>query len=589
MAQSPGVSPSDRQARFERLQAELDPNNSHGPRKLGAALKMLGLEPEDLDLAPAPENIKVSSKIPDPALAEKVKKQRAEVLEGLRKSRIEKLENTLNGDGLGPQEISHYERAGDGVRAVQPDDIDEEALVGEIEYVPKTRDELLTRLGECNDPDELATLIRATRRHGLHTQAVQAHQRMMDLRQKAGSAGFQNSKSAAEAGTLDFHELQNRKFEQLKAEQQRKANKLVRGFLEEKKRQEEADAKLSALEKRLKEHKKTQAEAAKTRATEQQKKTERRQQLIERIAQEESEKADEDEKKVFGKLEAAKDRRMKSSSTGCLRSKVAETEKLRHEAFQKSVDLEEKMLLNIQTRTDELELRLQERREQVEKELQLRREASQTKFSQSQVKVHQLQHKWAEDKLKQHEEFKDKVKTNRVAAQKRLVEKSKSCGEITRKAHDKWRSNYERLQQVQLEEREKLLEKDSKAARHLEAIQSLKLKNGGDVHSFQEVKNGTFGLLQQTRYQELQKSHDARAQELVFKIAEFDTKQAIKQEASDELSRRRQLIDKESLALDDRAREGFLRIQCEPDERKIVTMMSNLGFDMPKLPDEEDE
>ncbi|CAE8721668.1 unnamed protein product [Polarella glacialis] len=60
------------------------------------------------------------------------------------------------------------------------------------------------------------------------------------------------------------------------------------------------------------------------------------------------------------------------------------------------------------------------------------------------------------------------------------------------------------------------------------------------------------------------------------------------EDAKMEMRKRRQDIAKETLALNNRARAAFIQMQCEPDERKIVKMMTDLGFDMPKLPERQD-
>lgn len=55
-----------------------------------------------------------------------------------------------------------------------------------------------------------------------------------------------------------------------------------------------------------------------------------------------------------------------------------------------------------------------------------------------------------------------------------------------------------------------------------------------------------------------------------------------------ELDRMKQCITRELLVQKDLSEEGFRKIQCEGDERKIIEVMTSLGFDMPKLPDPED-
>merc|ERR1712176_1708951 len=119
---------------------------------------------------------------------------------------------------------------------------------------------------------------------------------------------------------------------------------------------------------------------------------------------------------------------------------------------------------------------------------------------------------------------------------------------------------------------EALLERHRKAAEHTEYNNSLKLKCDNDVHSFREVKYGTWGELQRRRCDELQKSRDAHTQALVFEVAERQKKDQAKEAANYEMTRRRQQIAKETLSLNDRASEVFIKMQCEPDEGMIRTM-----------------
>merc|ERR1712039_750353 len=118
---------------------------------------------------------------------------------------------------------------------------------------------------------------------------------------------------------------------------------------------------------------------------------------------------------------------------------------------------------------------------------------------------------------------------------------------------------------------------------------SLKLKCGSDVHTFREVKYNTWGELQRRRWDELQKSRDAHTQALVFEVAERQKADQAQEGGRAEMRRARQQISKETLSLNDRANEAFIKMQCEPDEGKIRQMMLNLGFSMPKLPEEEEE
>merc|ERR1712176_161880 len=117
----------------------------------------------------------------------------------------------------------------------------------------------------------------------------------------------------------------------------------------------------------------------------------------------------------------------------------------------------------------------------------------------------------------------------------------------------------------------------------------LRLKCEQDVHTFREIKYNTWGELQRRRQDELQKSRDAHTQALVFEVAARQKADQVRDAGAAEMVRRRQQIAKETLSLNDRANEAFVKMQCEPDEMKIRQMMLNLGFSMPKLPEEEEE
>merc|ERR1719401_817542 len=154
---------------------------------------------------------------------------------------------------------------------------------------------------------------------------------------------------------------------------------------------------------------------------------------------------------------------------------------------------------------------------------------------------------------------------------------------------DKWRSNAERLKNEANESNDELLERHRMALERVQERKKQGLKCDADVHSFREIKYKTWGELQKRRWKELNESRDANTQALTFEIAERVAKAAAQDADKYEVDRRRQAISKETLALQDRARAAFIKIQQEPDERRVVQMMADLGFDMPKLPGKEAE
>merc|ERR1712113_1047985 len=122
-----------------------------------------------------------------------------------------------------------------------------------------------------------------------------------------------------------------------------------------------------------------------------------------------------------------------------------------------------------------------------------------------------------------------------------------------------------------------------------EAMKPLKKKWDTDIHTFRELKDGIFGELQQRNYKQLQNSRDAHSQALIFEIAEHNAKMLVQHDGSNEIQRCRQTIAKETLIQNAKAEENFIKIQRESDERKIHDVMTSLGFEMPKLPDEDEE
>merc|ERR1719195_210379 len=120
-------------------------------------------------------------------------------------------------------------------------------------------------------------------------------------------------------------------------------------------------------------------------------------------------------------------------------------------------------------------------------------------------------------------------------------------------------------------------------------MRPLKIKWDKDIHTYRELKDGTFGELQRRNYKQLQNSRDAHSQALIFEIAEHNAKMLVQHDGFNEIQRRRQMIARETLIQNAKAEEGFIKIQRESDERKIHDVMTSMGFEMPKLPDEDEE
>merc|ERR1712151_246277 len=205
------------------------------------------------------------------------------------------------------------------------------------------------------------------------------------------------------------------------------------------------------------------------------------------------------------------------------------------------------------------------------------------------MKIYQEEQDWIVKTLTEHGKFADKHATARAALKATLKDRSKSCSDISRKAKEKWKGNYEREMTRRTEANNALMENYHAATARAGTNAELKLKCEQDVHTFREVKYNTWGELQRRRQEELQKSRDAHTQALVFEVAARQKADQSRDAGNAEMVRRRQQIAKETLSLNDRANEAFIKMQCEPDEMKIRQMMLDLGFSMPKLPDEEEE
>mmetsp|Transcript_31781 Transcript_31781/g.62458 ORF Transcript_31781/g.62458 Transcript_31781/m.62458 type:complete len:520 (-) Transcript_31781:101-1660(-) len=504
--------------RLEPLLHELDPNGEHGPERLWAALRSLGLEPEDF--WPVDNNaVRVTNRIPDPEMVEHVQRQRREVLENLRRSRLEELQHTLA--GLRDDDVRRYSgiRGGRGVNPVRPG----------------------------------------------------------DLPRMNGGAG------------TDFEAIQEQKRAKLLKEQQHKADQLVTGFLGEKKRLDHADAQIAAFEQRLAERRKEQEANLKAKRNDTAKKVERMQEQVIRARQQRREWEEECDEKIESKLAKASATRSQKLDRTFMRDNFLAAEIKREQAFMKAVGLEEERLSQIEKRQADAEERLKEYRKQREEELKQQAEASQRKFLQSQDSVHEKQEKWVTEKLAKHDKFKEHVQQVRKSRTAKLAERSKSTGDITRKNNDRWRQNMDRLKLESKATHAEILERHQAGEERAEHTIGLGLKCGIDVHTSRELREGTWGDLRQRRFEEVTRSRDAHMQALLLKIAEHEEKQKLRSKSQQELQFHRQRLAKDSLVLKDRAKEGFLKIQCEADERKIHGVMEGLGFKMPALPEEDDD
>eukprot|EP00441_Pelagodinium_beii_P027887 CAMPEP_0197656320 /NCGR_PEP_ID=MMETSP1338-20131121/41303_1 /TAXON_ID=43686 ORGANISM="Pelagodinium beii, Strain RCC1491" /NCGR_SAMPLE_ID=MMETSP1338 /ASSEMBLY_ACC=CAM_ASM_000754 /LENGTH=520 /DNA_ID=CAMNT_0043232267 /DNA_START=104 /DNA_END=1666 /DNA_ORIENTATION=- len=390
-------------------------------------------------------------------------------------------------------------------------------------------------------------------------------------------------------GMGSYEELQKKVYDKIQAEQQRKANLLVSGFMMEKKRMDEADANIEALEQRLRDYRKAQEEASAARKKEALKEQEKRQANVRKAMKERADWEEKTYDNLMNRLTKARATRAKNYSKDTLAEKQADSEAKRQRCYDQAQEIQQQLLDKIESSQRSLEERLELRRQEVEEEMTRKREEGQAKFQERQVRIYAHTQDWVEKKLDAHAKFKEQCDTAIKGGKDFMKTRSKSTGDITKKAHDKWQSNYNKIMGQQNKDNDALMTKHQNAATRTEERMALKLKCGGDVHSFREIKHGTWGELQQRRYTELKNHRDAETMAGAIKAAELNAKAQAMKDGNAETRRRRQNIGRETLALNDNAKEGFLKIKAEPDEMKIRKVMQDLGFAMPKLPDEEDE
>lgn len=389
-------------------------------------------------------------------------------------------------------------------------------------------------------------------------------------------------------GLGDFEELQRKKLKQNQAEQQRKANQICSAFLTQKKRLDNADAQAAQLDARLKAKKAEQDAELKVRREMLAKKTQKRIDGSKRAAEARSEWEDTFEQEMEIKMSEANSKRTFRYSTLNLAEKQEAAEQKRQEAFYQAKMSEEALVQRISDRTDSVAQRLEERRERIEDELAVRAEDRSKKFQAKQLVVFTNAQDFVDKKLSEHATFLDKFETAKAAGLAEVKQRSKSCGELTKKATAKWQVNHAKLKVDRQEGNAAILAKHQEGSERVEAQSHMKIKCGGDVHTFREIKHGTWRELHRKNFEALQKSRDAISQVQVFKVAEQNAKASHMWDGTRELERRRQQIAKDTLKFRNEAQEGFIKIKCEPNEERIRQRMASLGFEMPKIPTEDE-
>lgn len=390
-------------------------------------------------------------------------------------------------------------------------------------------------------------------------------------------------------GMGDFNEQMDRETKKAKAEQSRKATGLGLEFLLEKKKREDAEAKVAAFEKRIMEYKREQIKGWKEKAEIGKKKAEKRTGDAERAAQSRREWEDETEVALWDRFGAARARREHRYSPEGLAAKLAANKAKRVAAFDQAARQEEEMLDRLEEKRIACEERLEVRRQDVDARLEQQRNDTQAKFQNRQVLIHAKTCEWVDEKLAKHKAHQEHLDHSRADYRKSLKEKSKSTGDIRKKAFEKVKQGKDKLKTQNDERDQAIALKYQLADERREALNKMALKNENDIHTFREIKHGTFGELTRRRNEENRSRRDAQSQRLVIDLAERQAKGLSKTDSAVTLLKSRQQISKDMLGLKDRATEGFLKIQCEPDEGKVIATMNAMGFDMPTLPDEDDD
>lgn len=390
-------------------------------------------------------------------------------------------------------------------------------------------------------------------------------------------------------GMEEFNRMQEEHHGRVKAEQKRKATALGLEFLMEKKKREAADAKVAAFEKRIAEYKKDQAEEWKNRSIAAAKKAEKRTADAARAAKARADWEDETEAALWQRFGGAKDRREFRYSPAGLQAKAEAARLKREAAFEQAVLLEEEMLDTLETRRINCEERLEVRRLDVQAQRDQQRADSQAAFQKRQVMIHAKTTEWVEGMLADHAKSKQHLEDSREQYRQNLKEKSKSTGDVRNKTWKKVEENKKKNMSNQNESNSNLMARHAAADVRREELNSMAFKNENDIYTFREMKHHTFGELCRRRRTEIKNRTDNHSQHLIYNLAEKQSKMGAQAKSMYVLRKARMEIGKQALTLQDRASEGFLKIQSEPNEAKVIATMNAMGFEMPVLPEKDDD
>jgi len=492
--------------------------------QLLAVMKMHGMRSEDFMKVPEPI---VSDLIPNKEKADRIKEQRKELFEKLQHDRL----NTLS---------ASMEKLDDGLRS------DHEMVRRQAMHSI----ERYAKVGNGVNPvcdDDLPPV-------------------------------------GALAGMGNFEEMQTQRYAAVKADQQRKANLLVTGFLQEKKRAEDADQRMAEMEERAAVMRKEKQAEIKLKKMEAAKKADVRKEGRRKKEEARLKWEDEEEERQKDRLTKARSTRAQTYSVDNMQEKFEKAQQKRETCFQQAADAEEALVNAITEKTRKMQERLEEDRLQKYDDMMRKQELSALKMQEKQVDLERKRQLWAEKKLADHTAFSDKTKLARDTGALELKRRSKSTGDLTKKAMDKWRGGQLREKNKQGTNNAAIMDRHSAATDRVEALKPLKLKCECDVFSAMEYKEGTWGTLNHRHQEQQQAQRDAYTQHTVYKIAEMNMKLEAKKQGFRELQKNRVEMGKQALAQADAAAEGFIRIKAEPDPEKVAMVLAGLGFDMPTLP-----
>jgi len=280
----------------------------------------------------------------------------------------------------------------------------------------------------------------------------------------------------------------------------------------EKKKKDDADAKVAAFEKRMEKFWKDQAKTWEERKKESENKANRRANQARQAADQRAEWEDETEAALNERLKGAKERRGVRYSPATIAAKLEANKQKRIAAYHMACEQEKQVLKRMSDKQEAVAQRLEEERIARDQYLEQRRQDSVDKFQQKQIAIYQKTADWVSEKLADHKKHMEKVNTGEAAGAQALKARSKSTVEFREKSAKLQRANNQRLAEQTQENNDALMQRHHEADVRREALQAMMLKNENDIFSYREVKHNTFGALVKRRQEEIRKRTDAQLQ-----------------------------------------------------------------------------